>query len=230
MEYRIIGENLPAVIFKLRQGESVITEAGGMCWMSEGIEMDTNMKGGFFKGLGRAISGESVFISKYTCSMDGAEIAFASSFPGKIMPIVLEPGQSIICQKGAFLCGESSVEVSVHLVKKLGAGLFGGEGFVLQKITGPGTVFLEVDGSAVEYTLSSGEVLKVDTGHIVAFEPTVEYDVITVKGFKNLFFGGEGLFLSKLTGPGKVMLQTLPISNLVRNISPYIANLLKDKC
>lgn len=222
MRYRVIGEGLPVVILNLDRGETIITESGGMSWMSDGIDMSTNMEGGLFKGLARAFGGESVFLTRYTSKRDNTEIAFSSSFPGKIVPLNLSPGQSIICQKHAFLCGESSINLDVIFNKRLGAGFFGGEGFILQKITGPGICFLEIDGEAVEYNLAPGEILKVDTGHVAAFEPSVSYDIVTVKGFKNVFFGGEGLFLTELRGPGKVILQSLPIQNLAREIIPYI--------
>lgn len=222
MRYRVTGESLPVVLINLDRGESLITESGGMAWMSDGIDMSTNMEGGLFKGLARAFGGESVFLTRYTSQRDNTEIAFASSFPGKIVPLSLAPGQSIICQKHAFLCGESSLDIDIIFNRRLGAGFFGGEGFILEKITGPGMCFLEIDGAAVEYDLAPGEVIKVDTGHVAAFEPTVDYDIVTVKGFKNIFFGGEGLFLTELRGPGKVILQSLPIANLAREIIPFI--------
>ena len=215
MEAKITGDSLPVVTCKLNKGESVITENGGMSWMSKGLKMDTNTNGGFLKGLGRALSGESIFMNVYTAEEDGAEIAFASSFPGRILEFDLAQGQTIIAQKKAFLCSESSVKLSMHFQKKLGAGLFGGEGFIMQKIEGPGKVFLEIDGDVVEKSLQEGEVLKVDNGYVAAMESTVNMNIETVKGFKNIFLGGEGLFLTTLTGPGKIYLQTMPVSNLV---------------
>ena len=215
METRITGDSLPVVTCKLSQGESVITENGGMSWMTDGLSMETSTNGGLLKGLGRALSGESIFMNIYTAQKDGAEIAFASSFPGRILEFNLAEGQSIIAQKKAFLCSEKGVNLSMHFQKKLGAGLFGGEGFIMQKIEGPGKVFLEIDGDAVERTLAPGEVLKVDNGYVAAMESTVNMNIETVKGIKNIFLGGEGLFLTTLTGPGKVYLQTMPVSNLV---------------
>lgn len=215
METRITGDSLPVVTCKLNQGESVITENGGMSWMTDGLSMETSTNGGLLKGLGRALSGESIFMNIYTAQKDGAEIAFASSFPGRILEFDLAEGQSIIAQKKAFLCSEKGVNLSMHFQKKLGAGLFGGEGFIMQKIEGPGKVFLEIDGDAVEKTLAPGEVLKVDNGYVAAMESTVNMNIETVKGIKNIFLGGEGLFLTTLTGPGKVYLQTMPVSNLV---------------
>ena len=215
METKITGDSLPVVVCKLNKGEQVITENGGMSWMSNGLKMETSTNGGLLKGLGRALSGESIFMNTYTAEQDGAEIAFASSFPGRILEFDLQQGQCIIAQKKAFLCSEKSVNLSMHFQKKLGAGLFGGEGFIMQKIDGPGKVFLEIDGDVVEKVLAPGEILKVDNGYVAAMESTVQMNIETVKGIKNIFLGGEGLFLTNLTGPGKVYLQTMPVSNLV---------------
>ncbi len=215
MEAKITGDSLPVVTCKLNKGESMITENGGMSWMTDGLTMETSTNGGLLKGLGRALSGESLFMNTYTANVDGAEIAFASSFPGRILEFDLSQGQSIIAQKKAFLCSEKSVNLSMHFQKKLGAGLFGGEGFIMQKIDGPGKVYLEIDGDAVEKVLQPGEVLKVDNGYVAAYESTVKMDIETVKGVKNILLGGEGLFLTTLTGPGKVYLQSMPVSNLV---------------
>ncbi len=215
MEARITGDSLPVVTCKLSAGESMITENGGMSWMTEGLKMETTTNGGLLKGLGRALSGESLFMNVYTAEREGAEIAFASSFPGRILEFDLKAGESIIAQKKAFLCSEKGVNLSMHFQKKLGAGLFGGEGFIMQKIEGPGKVYLEIDGDAVERVLQPGETLKVDNGYVAAFESTVNMNIETVKGIKNIFLGGEGLFLTTLTGPGKVYLQSMPVSNLV---------------
>jgi uncharacterized protein (TIGR00266 family) len=222
VKYELRGDTLPVVILTLEQGESVFTESGGMSWMSEGFEMKTNMKGGIFGGIARTLAGESLFMTTYTMNKASGIIAFSSSFPGKIVPIHLQAGESIICQKSAFLCAEHSVKLATHLKKKLGAGFFGGEGFILQKVTGPGWCFLEIDGEAVEYQLGSGEKMKVDTGHVAVFESSVNYDIEMVKGFRNILFGGEGLFLTTLQGPGKVWLQSMPINNLAARIIPYI--------
>jgi uncharacterized protein (TIGR00266 family) len=222
VKYELRGDTLPVVILTLEQGESVFTESGGMSWMSEGFEMKTNMKGGIFGGIARTLAGESLFMTTYTMNEASGIIAFSSSFPGKIVPIHLQAGESIICQKSAFLCAEHSVKLATHLKKKLGAGFFGGEGFILQKVTGPGWCFLEIDGEAVEYQLGSGEKMKVDTGHVAVFESSVNYDIEMVKGFRNILFGGEGLFLTTLQGPGKVWLQSMPINNLAARIIPYI--------
>ena len=222
METRISGDSLPVVICKLNKGEQVITEKGGMSWMSNGFNMETNTNGGLLKGLGRALSGESIFMNTYTATEDGAEIAFASSFPGRILEFNLAQGQSIIAQKSAFLCSEKTVNLSMHFQKKFGAGMFGGEGFIMQKIDGPGKVFLEIDGDVVEKTLAPGEVLKVDNGYVAAMDASVQMNIETVKGMKNILLGGEGLFLTTLIGPGKVYLQTMPVSNLVGMVAARI--------
>jgi len=209
MNYKIIGETVPVVEMRLNKGETVYTQSGGMTYQSEGIEMSTNTHGGIMKGLGRMLAGESLFMANYTAKNDGATIAFASTVPGAIMPVDLSNiPQGLIIQKGAFLCAENSVETSVTLTKKFGAGLFGGEGFILQKASGKGMLFLEVDGDVIEKELEPGEVLKVDTGNVVAFDSNVKYEIETVKGLGNIFLGGEGLFLTKLVGPGKVILQS----------------------
>lgn len=209
MRYQIIGDTMPAVEVTFDQvGESMYTQSGGMSWMSDGITMDSNMRGGLGKSLGRMFSGESIFMATYKAARPGASIAFASTVAGEVLPVDIGASGGLIAQKGAFLCAESSVELSVAFTKKLSAGLFGGEGFILQDIHGSGMAFLEIDGNKVEKVLAPGEVLKVDTGNVVAFDKSVNYEIETVKGLKNIFFGGEGLFLTKLTGPGRVILQT----------------------
>lgn len=230
MKYTIKGDSLPVVVVELNQGETVVSESGAMGWMSENIIMDTNMKGGLFGGIGRAFAGESIFLNTFTCGSGNGNgiIGFPSSFPGRIVARPLESGEVIICQKGAFLAAESSVKLETFFRKKLGAGLFGGEGFILQKITGPGMVFLEFDGYVDEYNLAPGQVLKVDTGHVAMFDASVSFDVEMVKGFKNVLFGGEGLFLSTLRGPGRVYLQTMPIQNLAGQLNGYFRTAQKD--
>ena len=222
METRITGDSLPAVTCTLKAGEQVITENGGMSWMTDGLKMETSTNGGFLKGLGRSLAGESMFMNTYTAEKDGAEITFASSFPGRILEFDLKQGECIIAQKRAFLCSEKSVNLSTHFQKKLGAGFFGGEGFIMQKIEGPGKVFLEIDGDVVEKQLAAGEVLKVDNGYVAAMDASVAMDIETVKGMKNILLGGEGLFLTSLKGPGKVYLQTMPVSNLASLIAPMV--------
>ena len=209
MRYQVIGDTMPAVEMTFDQaGESMYTQSGGMAWMSEGVSMDSNMRGGLGKSLGRMFSGESIFMATYRAERPGASIAFASTVAGEVLPVDIGACGGLIAQKGAFLCAQNTVELSVAFSKKLSAGLFGGEGFILQDIHGTGMAFLEIDGNKVEKVLAPGEVLKVDTGNVVAFEKTVNYEIETVKGLKNIFFGGEGLFLTKLTGPGRVILQT----------------------
>ena len=214
MDAKIVGESLPLVSCKLAKGESVITEAGGMSWMDDGIKMTTSTNGGIMKGLGRALAGESLFMNIYTAEKDDAEITFSSSFPGKILEFNLAQGETIIAQKKAFLCAESSVDIAMHFRKKLGAGFFGGEGFIMQKITGPGKVFLEIDGELVKKELQAGEKLKVDNGYVAAMTQGVDLDIETVPGLKNIVFGGEGLFLTTVKGPGTVWLQSMPMSKL----------------
>ncbi|KOF55618.1 hypothetical protein AGR56_17260 [Clostridium sp. DMHC 10] len=221
MRYEIKGDNLPIVICKLNPGETLVSESGAMGWMSDNIKMDTNMKGGLLGGISRTISGESIFLNTFTCKKDMGMVAFPSSFPGKIIERHLLSGESIICQKKSFLAAESSVKLSIFLKKKLSTGLFGGEGFILQKITGPGIVFLEFDGHVEDYSLLNNDILKVDTGHVAMFDSTVSFDISMVKGVKNMLFGGEGLFLGTLKGPGKVYLQTMPIENLAAKIGQF---------
>jgi len=222
MRYAISGTVLQSLEVELSQGESIFTESGGMSWMTDGIEMETNTKGGLMSGLGRALAGESLFMTTYTCSTPTAMITFTPEAPGKVLPIQLAPNQIIIAQKDAFMCAQSSVKMEIHFRKKLGTGLFGGEGFILQKLTGPGIVFLEIPGEVKEYNLAAGQRLKVDPGHIAAFDPSVNYEITSVKGIKNIIFSGEGLFLASLTGPGRVWLQTMPLSNLAQALLKYI--------
>lgn len=223
MEYKIIGQTVPVVEMKLNKGETVYTQSGGMAYQSDGITMNTNTRGGIMKGLGRMFAGESMFMANYTADKDGAMVAFASTVPGNVLPVDLKNmPNGLIIQKGAFLCAENNVETSVAFTKKLSAGLFGGEGFILQKAQGNGFVFLEVDGDVIEKTLAPGEVLKVDTGNVVAFDPNVSYEIETVKGLGNIFLGGEGLFLTKLVGPGKVMLQSQNFNEFIGKIIPHI--------
>ncbi len=209
MDYKIIGQTVPVVEMKLSAGETVYTQSGGMAYQTEGITMKTNARGGVMKSIGRMFAGESMFMANYTASKDGAEIAFAATVPGNIVPINLdEMPKGIMMQKGAFLCAESTVDTKVAFTKKFSAGLFGGEGFILQQAMGKGMLFLEIDGDVIEKELGAGEVLKVDTGNVVGFDPSVSYEIETVKGLGNIFLGGEGLFLTKLTGPGKIILQS----------------------
>jgi len=222
MEYKISGTVMESVDIHLKKGESVYTESGGMAWMRGAIDMDTTTRGGVMSGLGRMLSGESLFLTTYTCKSPDGLITFTPEIPGKVLVKTLNAGQSLICQKDAFMCAEDAVELEMHFRRKLGSGLFGGEGFILQKVTGPGVVFLEIPGEVRDFTLSAGETMRVDPGHLAAFEPTVDYDIDRVKGVRNVIFGGEGLFLATLKGPGTVWLQSLPISNLAAKLSRYM--------
>ena len=220
MRYEITGGAFPVVVCHLEDRERMITERGSMVWMSPNMAMETS-GGGLGKMFSRAFSGESIFQNIYTAKGQGM-IAFGSSFPGKIVPLNIAPGKEMILQKNSFLASEDSVELSVHFSRKLGAGFFGGEGFVMQRLSGSGVAFAEIDGELVEYDLAPGQQIVVDTGNVAGFEPTVTMDIQQVPGLKNKFLGGEGLFNTLLTGPGKVWLQTMPISNVAMAIRPFI--------
>ena len=222
MNYEIKGTPMPVVICHLDQGESMQCEAGAMSWMTEGMEMKTQ-GGGAKKVFGRLFSGESLFLNTYTAKKDG-EIAFASSFPGEIRAIEITPDHPVVVQKGGFLAAEQGVELSIFFQKKGMSGLFGGEGFVMQKLSGNGTAFVELDGSIVEYDLQAGEKMIVDTGHVAMIDATCSIDVVTIKGVKNVVFGGEGLFNTVVSGPGKVYLQTMPIVNIATLIADQISS------
>lgn len=220
MKYQILGDTLPVVVCELENGEKMITEGGGMSWMSPNMKMETTTNGGIGKAFGRMFSGEKIFQNIYTAQGNGM-IAFASSFPGSIKAFDIAPGQEMIFQKSAFLAGESGVEMSVFFNKKLGAGLFGGEGFIMQRISSYGTVFAEFDGHVVEYELQPGQQIVVDTGHLAAMTATCSIDIQAVPGVKNMLFGGEGVFNTIISGPGHVWLQTMPISNVAGVLKPY---------
>lgn len=208
MRYEIIGKTVPVVEVTLNRGESMYSQRGGMSWQTEGVNMTTNARGGVMKSLGRMFTGESIFMNTYTAGVDGAKVAFATTVPGDIVPINVGENNGFTIQKNAFLCAEPGVDIQIAFTKRFTAGLFGGEGFILQKATGNGMLFLEVDGDPVERVLAPGEVLKVDTGNVVGFESTVSYEIETIKGLGNIFLGGEGLFLTKLVGPGRVIIQS----------------------
>lgn len=222
LTYRIEGTTLPVVTIALQPGDRIFSSSGGMSWMTDSVKMDTNTGGGLGKMFKRALSGESLFIVDYSVERSPGEVAFAAEFPGKVVDLHLAEGQQMIVQKDAFMCAEKSVDLDLHFRKRLGAGLFGGEGFILQKLTGAGTAFVNFDGEIVVKELAPGETLRVDTGHVAMFEPTVDFDVEMLKGFKNLLLGGEGLFLATLRGPGKVWLQTMPMSKLAQKIAQYM--------
>ena len=223
MKYNIQGEPMPVVICQLEAGESMITERGSMGWMSANMNMETSA-GGLGKAFGRLFSGESIFLNTYTAMGGPGMIAFASSFPGTIRAVEISPGMEIIAQKSAFLAATPGVELSVHFQKKLGAGLFGGEGFIMQKLSGRGMAFLEIDGSAVEYTLAPGQQIVVDTGNLAMADASCRIDVQMVRGAKNMLFGGEGLFNTVVTGPGRVVLQTMSLPAFAGALIPYLPN------
>ncbi len=222
MRYEILGETLPVVVCQLEGGEKMITEGGGMSWMSPNMLMETTTNGGLGKAFGRMFSGEKMFQNVYTAQGGNGMIAFASSFPGSIKAYEIGPGQEMVFQKSAFLAGEAGIELSVFFNKKFSSGLFGGEGFIMQKISGHGTVFAEFDGHVVEYELQPGQQIVVDTGHLAAMTATCQMEIKSVPGVKNMLFGGEGLFNTVISGPGKVWLQTMPISNVAGILRPYM--------
>lgn len=220
MRYELKGGEFPVVICYLEDGEQMITERGSMVWMSPNMQMETR-GGGFGRMFSRAFSGESMFQNVYTARGAGM-IVFGSSFPGEIRPITVGPGEDMILQKSAFLAAEEGVELSIHFSKKLGAGLFGGEGFIMQRLSGRGTAFAEIDGALIEYELQRGQQIVVDTGNVAGFTAGVQMDIQQVPGMKNKLLGGEGLFNTVLTGPGRVWLQTMPVSGVAAAVAPYI--------
>lgn len=222
MKYDIKGNVMQIINMELEKNEEVYSEAGAMAWMSENMTMESYMRGGLGAGIGRVFSGESLFLVKYSPQGGNGIISFATSFPGKILDLKISPDNEYICQKDSFLAAEQSVDLQTIFRKKLGVGLFGGEGFILQKLTGKGTAFVEIDGEVFEMELKKGEKLKVDTGSLAMFEPSVKYEVEMVKGIKNMLFGGEGLFLATLEGPGKIWLQSMPASSLAMKLGKFL--------
>ena len=222
MKYDIKGGELPVVVCYVDEGETMITEKGSMSWMSPNMKMETSTNGGIGKAFGRFFSGESIFQNLYTAIGGPGMIAFASSFPGQIRTWEVKPGNELIVQKSGFLAAESGVELSIFFQKKLGAGFFGGEGFIMQRLSGHGTAFLEFDGSVIEYQLQPGQQIVVDTGYLAAMDGTCSMDIQTVPGLKNMVFGGEGVFNTIITGPGRVWLQTMPISNVANAILKFL--------
>lgn len=222
MQYNIIGDPLCAVICNLEAGETMLSECGSMCWMSPNMMMETTSNGGIGKAFGRMFSGESIFLNRYTAMNGSGMIAFAASFPGSIRCFDITPDEPLIVQKSGFLASESNVELSLHFRKKMGAGLFGGEGFIMQKLSGYGKAFIEIDGHAVEYVLKAGQSIVVDTGYLAAMSASCTMDVQSVKGVKNVLFGGESFFNTVVTGPGRIILQTMPIYAVANSIRPYI--------
>ena len=222
MEYEIIGGSFPIVECTLKKGESMITQSGSMSWMDPTVTMETSSNGGIEKVVGRLFTRENLFQNIYTAQEDGAKIAFGTAVPGSIVAIKLQQGQSIICQKSAFLASYGNIELSTFFNKKIGVGIFGGEGFIMQKIKGEGTVFIEIDGSNKEFNLAEGQQLVLSTGYLVMMDETCTIDVQTVKGLKNIILGGEGIFNTVITGPGKVIAQTMPLPKLANTLLPYL--------
>ncbi|NLD10239.1 MAG: TIGR00266 family protein [Clostridiales bacterium] len=221
MKYNIVGEPLPVVICDVEKDETLLTESGAMAWMSPNMKMETSTNGGFGKALGRMLSGDSIFQNRYTAQGADGQIAFASSFPGEIRAFEIEPGKEIITQKSAFLASESGVELSIFFQKKLGSGLFGGEGFIMQKLSGNGTAFIELDGHICEYSLAAGQSIVVDTGYLAAMDATCSMEIVSVPGVKNMLLGGEGIFNTVVKGPGKVLLQTMPAISVANALRPF---------
>ena len=222
IRYEIEGGNLPVVICYPEAGQTLCTESGAMSWMSPNMKMDTNTGGGLKKMFGRMFSGESLFLNEYTAQGGQGMIAFASNFPGSIIPYQVTPGNGIIVQKRGFLAMEKGLELSVYFQKRLGKGLFGGEGFIMQKITGNGMVFLEIDGYCKAYDLAAGQSIILDTGYLAAMSESCTMDIQMVEGAKNIFLGGEGLFHTRITGPGRVYIQSMPVINTAQCLTPYI--------
>lgn len=223
IKYEIEGGNLPVVICYPEANQTLCTESGAMSWMSPNMKMETNAGGGLGKAIGRLFSGESIFLNEYTAEGGAGMIAFASRFPGSIIPYKVSAGRSIIVQKRGFLAMEKGLDLSIYFQKKLGRGLFGGEGFIMQKISGDGMVFIEIDGHCKEYDLAVGQSIIVDTGYLAAMEETCTMDIQAVKGVKNVFFGGEGLFHTRITGPGKVYIQSMPLVDVANALTPYLS-------
>lgn len=222
MEYKIGGTPLPVVVCQLRAGETMITEGGSMSWMSPNMQMETTSGGGWKKVLGRMFTGENLFLNRYTAQGGPGLIAFSSSFPGSIRPFEIGPGREIILQKGGFLAAEATVDLSIHFQQRASTGFFGGEGFIMQKASGSGVVFAEFDGHVVEYELDAGQSIVVSSGHLAAMDATCTMTVQTVQGAKNILLGGESLFNTVITGPGRIYLQTMPISKLAQSLIPYL--------
>lgn len=222
MEYKIEGAPLPVVICQLQARETMVTERGSMSWMSPNMQMETTSGGGLGKALGRMFAGDSLFLNRYTAQGGPGLIAFASSFPGDIRAFEIGPGRDMIVQKRGFLAAESTVDLSVHFQKKLGAGFFGGEGFIMQRLSGCGVAFVEFDGHVVEYELRAGQSIIVDTGYLAAMESTCSMEIQAVPGVKNALFGGEGIFNTVVRGPGRVYLQSMPVYAVAGAIRPYI--------
>jgi uncharacterized protein (TIGR00266 family) len=221
MRYQISGTVMQTLAIDLAPGEVIYSQTNCMCWMNDAVGMNTNTGGGMFAGIARRLGGGSLFVTDFTARGNG-HVAFAPRFPGTIMPVALAAGQSVICRKESFLCAEKSVAFEIAWHNRIGAGLFGGQGFILQKLTGPGIAFLDLSGEIVERDLAEGEKLYVHAGHVGAMDPRIRFDIERVSGLANMLFGGEGLFLATVTGPGHVVLQSMPIVNLAEEIARYL--------
>ena len=222
MEYKISGDNLQLVTIQIEPGEKIYAEAGSMVYMSSNINMEAKMRGGLLKGIGRKFAGETMFLTEFTSVGGTGLVSFGGNAPGTIKPVELTPGKEFLVQKDAFLCAEDSVDMSIAFQRRLGAAFFGGEGFILEKLAGQGTAFIHACGDFIEFDLKEEQVLKVDTGSVVGWDHTVTYDIERVKGIKTMFFGGEGLFLTTLRGPGRVILQSMSLSNLATALAPFL--------
>ena len=222
MQYEINGTVMQTLAIDLAPGETVYSQTHAMAWMNDRVRMDTNTGGGFFAGIKRSLTGGSFFITEFTAEQGAGHVAFAPRFPGTILARTLAAGESLICRKETFLCAQKSVTLELAFQKRFGAGLFGGEGFILQRVTGPGTVWLDLSGEVVTKQLAPGERLLVHAGHVGIQSPSIEFDIQMMRGFRNILFGGEGLFLASLTGPGEVHLQSMPIMNLAEEIARYM--------
>ena len=223
MKHVIHGTTLQSLEIMLSPGEAVFSQTHQMAWMTEHVQMDTNTGGGFLKGLMRTFSGASLFLTQFSAGSTPGMVAFCPRFPGSIIARNLAPGETLICRKETFLCAQMSVTLDIFFRQQFGGGLFGGEGFILQKVTGPGWVFLDLSGEIVEKTLQPGEILKVHVGHVGVQDPTIDFGIQMIRGFKNVLFGGDGLFLATLTGPGRIILQSMPIVNLAEEVMRHAA-------
>ena len=222
MKYKISGDNLQLVTLQIDPGEKLFAEAGSMVYQSGNINMEAKLRGGLLKGIGRKFAGETMFLTEFTSAGGTGMVSFGGNAPGTIKPIELSSGREFLVQKDAFLVAEDKIDISVAFQKKLGASFFGGEGFILEKLSGNGTVFIHACGDFVEFDLKPDQVLKVDTGSVVGWDGTVTYDIQRVKGIKTMFFGGEGIFLTTLKGPGKVVIQSMNLGNLATALRPFM--------
>jgi len=221
LSYKILGTVQQTLTVDLPAGQTIYSDAGAMSWMTASVQMNTQGQGRLGGMLKRALSGATVFIVDFTAAGAPGQVAFSTDFPGKVLPFELS-GSGVIMHKHAFLCAEKSVHLDIFFTKKLGAGLFGGEGFVLQKLSGTGAVFAELDGDAIEYHLEAGERIRVEPGHVAMFDETVSFDIEMIRGFTNVLMGGEGLFLASLTGPGRIWLHSLTPSKVAHRLAAYL--------